>query len=112
MKFATAASAAILGFVFAAGAQADEKTAQANGCMTCHQVDKKILGPGFKDVANKYRADKGAEAMLVKKVKDGGKGAWGDMVMPPNAHVKDAEDRKSTRLNSSHSSVSRMPSSA
>ena len=91
MKFANAAGAAILGLACIASAQADEKLAQANGCMTCHQVDKKILGPGFKDVANKYRADKGAEAMLVKKVKDGGKGAWGDMVMPPNAHVKDAD---------------------
>jgi cytochrome c len=59
--------------------------------MTCHQIDKKILGPSYKDVAAKYRSDKGAEAMLVKKVKEGGKGAWGDMAMPPNAHVKDAD---------------------
>ena len=91
MKLRIAASAAILGLTFAAGAQADEKLAQANGCMTCHQVDRKILGPGFKEVANKYRGNKDAEAMLVKKVKEGGKGAWGDMVMPPNAHVKDAD---------------------
>ena len=91
MKLALAASAAILGLALVSGAQADEKLAQANGCMTCHQVDKKILGPGFKDVANKYRGNAGAEAMLVKKVKEGGKAAWGDMMMPPNAHVKDAD---------------------
>ena len=91
MKLALAASAAILGLALVPGAQADEKLTQANGCMTCHQVDKKILGPGFKDVANKYRGNAGAEAMLVKKVKEGGKGAWGDMMMPPNAHVKDAD---------------------
>ena len=91
MKLALAASAAILGLTISAVAQADDKIASANGCMACHQVDRKILGPGFKDVANKYRGNAGAEAMLVKKVKEGGKGAWGDMVMPPNAHVKDAD---------------------
>lgn len=91
MKRMIAASAATLGLLLAGGVQADEKLAQANGCMTCHQIDKKILGPGFKEVAAKYRGNAGAEAMLVKKVKEGGKGAWGDMVMPPNAHVKDAD---------------------
>lgn len=91
MKFAIAASAATLGLMLAAGAQADEKLAQANGCLTCHQVEKKILGPSFKDVANKYRTNKDAAAMLAKKVKEGGKGAWGEMAMPPNAHVKDAD---------------------
>ena len=91
MKCLIAASAATLGLLLAGGVQADEKLAQANGCLTCHQIDKKILGPGFKEVAAKYRGDKAAEANLVKKVKDGGKGAWGDMVMPPNAHVKDAD---------------------
>ncbi len=91
MKCLIAASAATLGLLLAGGVQADEKLAQANGCLTCHQIDKKILGPGFKEIAAKYRGDKAAEANLVKKVKDGGKGAWGDMVMPPNAHVKDAD---------------------
>jgi cytochrome c len=91
LKQVIAASAATMGLLLASGVQADEKLAQANGCMTCHQIDKKILGPGFKEIAAKYRGNAGAEAMLVKKVKDGGKGAWGDMVMPPNAHVKDAD---------------------
>ncbi len=94
MKQVIAACAVTLGLLatgVAGLAQADEKLAAANGCMACHQIDKKVLGPGFKEVAAKYRADKGAEATLVKKVKDGGKGAWGEMVMPPNAHVKDAD---------------------
>jgi len=91
MKRVIAASAVSVGLLLAGSALADEKLAQANGCMTCHQIDKKILGPSYKDVAAKYRSDKGAEAMLVKKVKEGGKGAWGDMAMPPNAHVKDAD---------------------
>jgi len=83
------ATSAALGLLLASGVQADEKIAQANGCMTCHQIDKKILGPSFKDVAAKYKGDKAAEANMVKKVKEGGKGVWGEMVMPPNAHVKD-----------------------
>lgn len=91
MKRLIAASAATLGLLLAAGVQADEKLARANGCLTCHQIDKKILGPAFKEVAAKYRGDNAAEANMVKKVKEGGKGAWGDMPMPPNAHVKDAD---------------------
>ncbi len=91
MKRVLAASAVTLGLLCTGAAQADEKLAQANGCMTCHQVDKKILGPSYKDIAAKYKGDKAAEATLVKKVKDGGKGVWGDMVMPPNAHVKDPD---------------------
>jgi cytochrome c len=74
---------------FAAGAQADEKLAQANGCTACHSIDKKLVGPAYKDVAAKYRGNKDAEAMLVKKVKEGGKGTWGEIPMPPNGHVKD-----------------------
>jgi cytochrome c len=91
MKRVIAASAAALGLLLASAVQADEKLAQANGCMTCHQIDKKVLGPSYKEVAAKYRDNAGAEAALVKKVKEGGKGVWGDMVMPPNAHVKDAD---------------------
>jgi len=91
MKRVIAATAATLGLLLASVAQADEKIAQANGCMTCHQVDKKILGPSFKDIAAKYRGNKAAEATLAKKVKNGGSGVWGDMLMPPNAHVKDAD---------------------
>ena len=91
MKRLIATSAAALGLLLVSGVQADEKLAQANGCMTCHQIDKKILGPSFKDIAAKYKGDKAAEATLAKKVKDGGKGVWGEMVMPPNAHVKDPD---------------------
>jgi cytochrome c len=93
MKAVFAALAAV-GFLLAASAQAQEKQAQAAGCTTCHGIDKKIVGPSYKDVAAKYRNDKGAEAKLVAKVKSGGKGVWGDIPMPPNAHVKD-EDIKS-----------------
>ena len=80
--------------IFAAGAHAAdaknaEALAKASGCFACHTVDKKLVGPGYKEIADKYRKDKNAVANLVKKVKEGGKGVWGDIPMTPNAHVKD-----------------------
>lgn len=57
--------------------------AQKAGCMACHSMDKKLLGPSFKDIAAKYKG-KDSEAMLIKKVKDGGTGVWGQIPMPPN----------------------------
>lgn len=91
MKQLIAVLTACVGFATASGVQADEKLARNNGCMTCHQVDKKSIGPAFKEVAAKYKGDKGAESNLVKKVKAGGRGVWGGMMMPPNAHVKDED---------------------
>ena len=76
---------------FALPASANQELAQKSGCATCHTVDKKVIGPAFKDVAAKYRGNKTAEADLVKKVKGGSKGVWGDIPMPPNAHVKDPD---------------------
>ena len=75
----------------AADANAGEALAKASGCLACHTVDKKLVGPSYKDVANKYRDDKGAPARLAQKVKEGGKGVWGDVPMTPNTHVKDAD---------------------
>jgi len=85
----TAASAALL--VMSGMASADQALAQKNACMSCHGVDKKIVGPAFKEIAKKYAGDKTAEAKLVAKVKTGGKGVWGEIPMPPNPQVK-AED--------------------
>lgn len=75
----------------AADAKAAEALAKNNGCFACHAVDKKLVGPAYKDIAAKYRSDKKAEASLIKKVKEGGKGVWGEVPMPPNGHVKDAD---------------------
>ena len=72
-------------------ASANEELARKNACTACHQVDKKVVGPAFKEVAAKYRNDKGAEAKLVDKVKKGGVGVWGQVPMPPNAAVPDAD---------------------
>jgi len=91
MKLRTAISLALVALAFSGVAQAQEQLAQASGCMTCHAIDKKVIGPSYKEVAAKYRNDKGAEEGLFKKVKGGGKGVWGETPMPPNAHVKDED---------------------
>ncbi len=67
---------------------------QKDGCTACHSIDKKIVGPAYKDVAEKYRKDPGAEAKLVEKVKKGGSGVWGQVPMPPNSpQVSDADNK-------------------
>ncbi len=72
-------------------AQNPEDLLKSNACTSCHAVDKKLVGPSYKDVAAKYRGQKDAEAKLIDKVKKGGAGVWGQVPMPPNAHVKDAD---------------------
>lgn len=91
MKRTFIACAFVAGLAALPAAHANEKLAQASGCMTCHSIDKKVIGPSYKEVAAKYRNDKAAESALVKKVKAGGKGVWGETPMPPNAHVKDGD---------------------
>ena len=89
-----AASAVLMaGNAYAADAKA---LAQKSGCLACHAIDgQKILGPNYKDIAAKYKGDKGAEAKLITKVKVGGSGVWGPMPMPANSpQVKD-DDIKS-----------------
>jgi cytochrome c len=74
-------------------AQANEELAKKHACFACHAVDKKLVGPSYKDVAAKYRGDAGAEAKLADKVKKGSQGTWGQVPMPPNASVPDADVR-------------------
>jgi cytochrome c len=83
-------SLALVGALFAGAACADAGAdAQAlmkkNNCLTCHSIDKKIVGPAYKDVAAKYKGQADAEAKLVAKVKKGGAGSFGTMPMPPQA---------------------------
>lgn len=91
MKLHIAAAGIILGVSLAGTALADEKLAQSKNCLACHQLDKKLVGPAYKDVALKYKDDKEAEARLVKKVREGGTGVWGQIPMPPNPQVSEAE---------------------
>ena len=74
----------------AAPAFASQDLAQKKNCMSCHGVDKKIVGPSFQDVAAKYAADKTAVDKLAQKIQKGGAGVWGPIPMPANA-VSDAE---------------------
>ena len=84
MKAVYVAVMAAAGIVMAGQAQADEALAKSTNCMACHAVDKKLVGPAYKDVAAKYKGDAKAPAMLAEKTKAGGKGVWGQIPMPPN----------------------------
>ena len=74
-------------------AHASEELAKKHACFACHAVDKKLVGPSYKDVAAKYRNDAGAESRLTDKVKKGSQGTWGQVPMPPNAAVPDGDVR-------------------
>jgi len=80
------------GLLIGSAAQADEAALTKAGCMACHAKDKKLVGPSFKDVANKYKGQD-ATAALMAKVRAGGKGVYGPIPMPPNPPDKigDAE---------------------
>ncbi|MES9970185.1 MAG: c-type cytochrome [Candidatus Thiodiazotropha sp.] len=67
--------------------------ATQSGCMACHQIETKVVGPAYKEVAAKYKGDAAALDMLIGKVKGGGVGTWGQIPMPPNAHVSDENIR-------------------
>lgn len=84
MKAVYVAVMAAAGIVMAGQAQADEALAKSKNCMACHAIDKKLVGPAYKDVAAKYKGDAKAPAMLAEKIKAGGKGVWGQIPMPPN----------------------------
>ena len=80
-------------------ASADLALAKKSGCLACHSVEKKIVGPAWKDVAAKYKGDASARAALIAKVKKGGKGNWtavtGGAPMPPySPRVADADIEK------------------
>lgn len=75
----------------ALAADAGLALAQKSGCLNCHAVDRKVIGPAYKDVAARYRGQPGIEDKLVAKVKNGGGGVWGTMPMPPNSQVSDAD---------------------
>jgi len=87
--FVLAAMAAI-----SAPALADQALAQAKNCMACHAIDKKLVGPAYKDVAAKYAGQKGAVDKLAAKIMKGGAGVWGPVPMPANAQVNEAEAKK------------------
>jgi cytochrome c len=72
-------------------AHASADLAKAKNCMACHALDKKLVGPAYKDVAAKYASDKDAAGRLAKKIREGGTGVWGQVPMPANPQVSEAE---------------------
>jgi cytochrome c len=87
--FALLASVAL-----AAPALADQALATAKNCMACHAVDKKLVGPAYKEVAAKYAGQKDAADKLAVKIQKGGAGVWGPVPMPANPQVSEAEAKK------------------
>ncbi|MDR6537687.1 c-type cytochrome [Variovorax soli] len=85
---------AVLGLAASAPALADLALATSKNCMSCHAVDRKILGPAFKEVAAKYKDNKGAADMLATKIMKGGSGVWGAVPMPANNQVSEADAKK------------------
>lgn len=80
--------------VAAAPAFANQELAQKKNCMACHAIDKKVVGPAYKDVAAKYAGQKDAVDKLSQKVMKGGSGVWGQVPMPPNVQVNEAEAKQ------------------
>jgi cytochrome c len=87
--FALLTATALAGPAFA-----DQALATAKNCMACHAVDKKLVGPAYKDVAAKYAGQKDAVDKLSVKIMKGGAGVWGPVPMPANTQVSDAEAKK------------------
>jgi cytochrome c len=79
------------GAMFSNAAFASEQLAKEKNCLACHAVDNKLVGPGYKEVAAKYKGDKSAEDKLAQKIMKGGSGVWGQIPMPANPQVSAAE---------------------
>lgn len=87
-------SAALLWLGAAAPAAADLALATAKNCMSCHAVERKVVGPSFKDIAARYKGQAGAADLLAAKILKGGAGAWGPVPMPANTQVSEADAKK------------------
>jgi len=83
----------IVAAAVAPAAFAQQALAEKKNCLACHQVDKKLVGPAYKDVAAKYAGQKDAAAKLAEKIQKGGTGVWGQIPMPANPQVN-AEEAK------------------
>ena len=81
----------VIGLIGPMSSEASMELARSKNCIACHSVDKQVLGPAYKEVAAKYAGDKEALARLTKKVREGGVGVWGQIPMPANPQVTEAE---------------------
>lgn len=94
MKTTLFALAAVAAALSSSSAFASAELAQKKNCMACHAVDKKVVGPSYKDVAAKYKGQKDAEAKLAEKIVKGGSGVWGPVPMPANTQVSADEAKQ------------------
>lgn len=94
MKLSPAILFAAASVAIAPAAFASQDLAQKKNCMACHALDKKLVGPAYKDVAAKYAGQKDAVDKLAQKVVKGGSGVWGQVPMPANAQVNEAEAKQ------------------
>lgn len=95
MKYALFAQLAVTASLVASTpAFADAALATAKNCMTCHAIDKKLVGPAYKEVASKYAGQKDAADKLAAKIMKGGSGVYGPVPMPANTQVNEAEAKK------------------
>lgn len=92
-KLLAATFTAFAALAASTSAMADMKLATEKNCMACHAIEKKVVGPGYKDVAAKYAGQKDAIDMLAGKILKGGAGVWGPIPMPANAQVSAAESK-------------------
>ena len=84
----------VMSLAIAGPALANVELAQKKNCTACHAIDKKLVGPAYKDVAAKYAGQNDAAATLAQKVLKGGSGVWGPVPMPANAQVSEAEAKQ------------------
>ncbi|HMO48909.1 MAG TPA: c-type cytochrome [Rubrivivax sp.] len=91
---AARASGVLTALLAAQAAWASPELAQQKTCMACHAIDRKVVGPSYKDVAAKYAGHKDAAAQLADKIVKGGVGVWGPVPMPANPKVSAAEARQ------------------
>ena len=93
-RILVAIAALVTGFAASTPALADMALATTKNCMACHAVEKKLVGPSYKDIATKYAGQADAADKLANKVVKGGSGAWGPVPMPANAQINDADAKK------------------
>ncbi|KQP44609.1 c-type cytochrome [Pseudorhodoferax sp. Leaf274] len=94
MKQVLLGTVLLAGSVLALPSWADEALAKSKNCMACHSVDKKLVGPAYKDIAAKYKGDGSAVDKLAVKIQKGGSGVWGPVPMPANPQVNEADAKK------------------
>lgn len=94
MKIAFVTLSALVAALSSSSVLASQELAQKKNCLACHTMDKKIVGPSYKDVAAKYKGQAGAEAKLAEKILKGGAGTWGPVPMPANPQVSADEAKQ------------------